>query len=99
VAVLRPFRDDGIPFRRQAPVGPYIVDFVWLGGRLAIEVDGGQHNENPGRRKDADRTGWLKSQGFEVLRFWNNDVTRNGKGCQQVIAEAIERRRPLSFLK
>jgi very-short-patch-repair endonuclease len=97
--LLRPFRDDGIPFRRQAPVGPYIVDFVWLGGRLAIEVDGGQHNESFGQRKDAERTRWLGSQGFEVLRFWNNEVMRNGEGCQQVIAEAVEKRRALSFLK
>ncbi|MGB9366116.1 MAG: DUF559 domain-containing protein [Xanthobacteraceae bacterium] len=38
---LRPFRDDGIPFRRQAPIGPYVADFAWLGGRIVIEVDGG----------------------------------------------------------
>ena len=97
--LLRPFRDDAIPFRRQAPIGPYIVDFVWLGGRIVIEVDGGQHNEARGKTGDAVRTAWLPSQGFEVLRFWNNDVLRNGEGCQQIIAEAIEKRRKLSFLK
>jgi very-short-patch-repair endonuclease len=96
--LLRPFRDDGIPFRRQAPVGPYVLDFVWLGGRLAIEVDGGQHNEPAAEKRDAARTNWLSSQGFEVLRFWNNDVMRNGDGCQQLIAESIERRRHLSFM-
>jgi len=95
--LLRPFRDDGVPFRRQAPIGPYVVDFVWLGGRIAIEVDGGQHTETVNQHKDTQRTAWLKSQGFDVLRFWNNDVMRNGKGCQQVIADAIEKRRPLSF--
>jgi very-short-patch-repair endonuclease len=97
--LLRPFRDDGIPFRRQAPVGPYVADFVWLGGRLIIEVDGGQHNEPRGEVKDSARTAWLRSQGFEVLRFWNNEVTRNGDGCQQVIAEAVSKRRALSFMK
>ncbi len=97
--LLRPFRDDGIPFRRQAPVGPFIVDFVWLSGRLVIEVDGGQHNMLQGEAIDRKRTSWLSSQGFEVLRFWNNDVLRNGEGCQQVIAEAIEKRRKLSFLE
>jgi very-short-patch-repair endonuclease len=97
--LLRPFRDDGIPFRRQAPVGPFIVDFTWLSGRLVIEVDGGQHNTLQGEAIDRNRTSWLFSQGFEVLRFWNNDVLRNGEGCQQVIAEAIEKRRKLSFLK
>jgi very-short-patch-repair endonuclease len=96
--LLRPFRDDGIPFRRQAPIGPYVADFVWLGGRLAIEVDGGQHDEAAVQRKDAKRTTWLRSQGFEVLRFWNNDVMRNGEGCQQLIAQAIEKRRSLSFM-
>ncbi len=97
--LLRPFREDGIPFRRQAPVGPFIVDFVWSSGRLVIEVDGGQHNTIQGEAADGRRTGWLAVQGFEVLRFWNNDVLRNGEGCQQVIAEAIEKRRELSFLK
>ena len=97
--LLRPFRDDGIPFRRQAPVGPYVVDFVWLGGRIAIEIDGGQHNETSALARDAARTRWLESQGFEIVRFWNSDVMRNGEGCQQVIAEAIARRRELGFLK
>ena len=95
--LLRPFRDDGIPFRRQAPIGPYVTDFAWLGGKLLIEIDGGQHNEAAGLSRDAERTNWLERQGFEVMRFWNNDVMRNGAGCQQVIAEAISRRRRLSF--
>jgi very-short-patch-repair endonuclease len=97
--LLRPFRDDGIPFRRQAPIGSYVADVVWLSGRLLIEIDGGQHNEDVGLARDATRTRWLESQGFEVLRFWNNDVLRNGNGCQDVIAVAIEKRRSLSFMK
>jgi very-short-patch-repair endonuclease len=96
--LLRPFRDDGIPIRRQAPIGPYVADFAWLSGKLPIEIDGGQHNEVAGLARDTQRTDWLKAQGFEVLRFWNNDVMRNGAGCQEVIAEAISRRRTLSFL-
>jgi very-short-patch-repair endonuclease len=97
--LLRPFRDDGIPFRRQAPIGFYVADFVWLGGKLLIEIDGGQHNEAPTLARDAVRTQWLEAQGFEVLRFWNNDVMRNGDGCQMMIAEAISKRRALTFLK
>jgi very-short-patch-repair endonuclease len=96
--LLRPFRDDGISFRRQAPIGSYVADFVWLGGKLLIEIDGGQHSEASMLARDAVRTQWLQSQGFEVLRFWNNDVMRNGEGCQQVIAEAISKRRALTFL-
>jgi len=97
--LLRPFRDDGILLRRQAPIGPYVADSVWLGGKLPIEIDGGQHNETATLKRDAARTRWLEQQGFEVLRFWNNDVLRNGEGCQHAIADAFQRRRRLSFLK
>ena len=97
--LLRPFRDDGISFRRQAPIGPYVADFAWLAGKLVIELDGGQHNEARALAHDAARTRWLVTQGFDVLRFWNNDVMQNGQGCQEVIAQAIEKRRSLSFMK
>ena len=97
--LLRPFRDDGIPLRRQAPIGSYGADFAWLSGKLVIEIDGGQHGETAALKRDAVRTRWLEQQGFEALRFWNNDVLRNGDGCQQVSADAIQRRRTLSFLK
>ena len=68
--LLRPFRDDGIPFRRQAPIGPYVVDFAWLSGKLLIEIDGGQHNEAAGLSRDTVRTDWREVQGFQVMRFW-----------------------------
>ena len=89
--------------RRRNSVSPPGSDrplcdrFRVLGGKLLIEIDGGQHNEAAGLSRDAERTNWLDRQGFEVMRFWNNDVMRNGAGCQQVIAEAISRRRKLSF--
>ena len=62
----------GHRFRRQQPLGPYIVDFVCLDSKLVVEVDGGQHIERVG--SDDRRTRWLESQGFRVLRFWNNQV-------------------------
>ncbi len=69
---LRQF--DAHKFRRQFPLGPYIVDFVCLDARLVIEVDGGQHLDSPeDRRRDA----WLATQGFRVLRFWNTTVRLN----------------------
>jgi len=62
----------GIKFRRQLPIGPYIVDFVCLERRLVVEVDGGQHLEQI--PQDEQRSQWLRAQGFRVLRFWNNDA-------------------------
>ncbi len=59
-------------FRRQVPIGRYIVDFACLERMLIIEVDGGQHQTQP--KQDAERTEWLTSQGYNVMRFWNNEV-------------------------
>src|SRR3984893_10446742 len=64
-------------FRRQHPVGDFIVDFACTEHQLAIEVDGGQHSENAA---DTTGTAWLQSQGWRVLRFWNNDVLSNTHG-------------------
>lgn len=61
----------GFRFRRQFPVGPYIVDFMCLEAKLVIEVDGGQHLESA---FDAARSKWLGGQGLGILRFWNHDV-------------------------
>ncbi len=79
----------GGKFRRQAPLGRYIVDFVCLEKHLIVEVDGGQHAEN---RSDQERDRWLESQGFRVLRFWNNEVLGNMSGVLEVIAEALRDR-------
>ena len=75
-------------FRRQRPVGPYIVDFVCLEHRLVVELDGGQHARNgeSDRRRDA----WLARQGYRMLRFWNNDVLDNTEGVLTRIAEALK---------
>ena len=58
-------------FRRQAPVGPFIADFLCFEARLIVEVDGGQHAENP---RDAERDRWFEANGFRVLRLWNHEV-------------------------
>lgn len=62
----------GYKFRRQQPLGLYIVDFICLEKRLIVEVDGGQHNEQTGC--DSKRDTWLLAQGFHILRFWNHQV-------------------------
>jgi very-short-patch-repair endonuclease len=82
-------RQLGVKFRRQAPLGPYIVDFVCLRKRLVVEVDGGQHGEELDRRRDAARTAWLEGEGYRVLRVWNNEVLGNMEGVLTCIMEAL----------
>ena len=62
----------GYKFRRQAPIGQYIVDFVCFSQNLIVELDGGQHLTQ--QDYDAKRTEWLRSRGFRVLRFWDNEA-------------------------
>jgi very-short-patch-repair endonuclease len=69
---LRVEQIDGYRFRRQVPIGPYVADFACLKARLVVEVDGGQHAADAER--DEQRTAWLASQKFRVVRFWDNDV-------------------------
>lgn len=76
----------GYKFRRQFPIGPYIVDFVCFEKNLVIEVDGEQHMESS---KDRARDERLRAQGFEVLRFWNRDVLRNRRGVVERIQEVL----------
>ena len=77
----------GYKFRRQQPLGNYIVDFVCLGKRLVVEVDGGQHNSQ--HSYDERRDAWLEQQGFRVLRFWNNEVLQNVEGVKGAIWQAL----------
>ena len=69
---LRGHRFTGVKFKRQKPIGPFIVDFVALEHRLVIEVDGGQHADDA--NGDRERDAWLAAHGYQVLRFWNNQV-------------------------
>ena len=76
----------GTKFRRQFPLGPYILDFVSLESRINIELDGSQHFANSA---DVERDKFVQSQGFSVLRFWNNDVTENLEGVLTVITHCF----------
>ena len=80
-------RQVGARFRRQAPVGPYIADFICFNPRMVIEVDGGQHAEEP--TTDEDRDAWFAKGGFVVLRFWNNEVLGNIDGVVEQITDAL----------
>ena len=86
-AVLRRRQIEGARFRRQAPIGPYVVDFACFAERLVVEVDGGQHAHQQDR--DTARTAWLETQGFRVLRFWNHEVLGNIEGVAERIAGAL----------
>ena len=82
---LRAHRLDGLRFRRQTPIGRYIVDFVCHECRLIVELDGGQHAES---QRDVTRDHWLESKGFRVLRFWNSDVFKNREEVLKTILSA-----------
>ena len=77
----------GFKFRRQVPLGGYIVDFVCVECTLVVEVDGGQHAL--GTRYERDRQHWLEQHGWRVMRFWNNEVKENLAGVLESIAETL----------
>ncbi len=85
---LRAHRANGVHFRRQHAIGKYIVDFCAVRKKLVIEVDGAQHLEQ--QTYDAERTAFLESKGYRVLRFWNNEVLKNIDGVMTVILDEIE---------
>src|SRR5262245_38944796 len=74
---LRTIKIDGSHFRRQVPIGPYVVDFACRAARLVIEFDGSGHSIDARQVKDDRRTRWLEAEGYRVIRFWNNDLRQN----------------------
>ena len=85
--VLRGSRLRGFKFRRQVPIGEFIVDFVCFEQKLIIEIDGGQHADN---MKDIVRDAELKKLGFRVLRFWNNEVDENLDGVMWLVLRQLQ---------
>jgi very-short-patch-repair endonuclease len=85
--LLRSRQLSNVKFRRQVPLGPWVVDFVSFEQMLVVEADGSQHAESTRDRvRDAD----LQKRGFRLLRFWNNDILQNADGVLQQIMETIE---------
>jgi adenine-specific DNA-methyltransferase len=84
---LRDRRFSGYKFRRQHPIGPYVVDFVCLEQRLVIELDGGQHLERRGYDRNRDR--WLANEGYRILRFPDNAALRETEAVLQVIWKTL----------
>ena len=77
----------GLEFRRQYPIGDYIVDFICRKKKLIIELDGGQHNTPDKIVYDKKRTEFLISKGYSVIRFWNNDIDNNIEGVYEKLIE------------
>jgi very-short-patch-repair endonuclease len=84
---LRAKQMDGYKFRRQEPIGGYIVDFVCQDKLIIVEVDGSQHTVE--HKKDYERDKWLKGLGYEILRFWNNEVLTNTEGVLEIIRNTL----------
>ena len=92
---LRDRRLDGIKFRRQVMFGRFVADFCCIDAKLIIELDGGQHAER--EAQDEERTKGLQTAGYEVIRFWNNEVMTNINGVLDAILSnvvAASRRAP-----
>jgi very-short-patch-repair endonuclease len=85
--ILRLNRMKDYKFRRQVPIGHYIADFVCHEARLIVEIDGGQHDRSSPR--ETERSGFLQSEGYRILRFWNDEVLANLEGVHQTIAAAL----------
>jgi very-short-patch-repair endonuclease len=94
--ILRRRYLENFRFRKQAPLGPYVIDFLCHETRLIIEIDGGQHADQV--EYDNQRTHWLEKQGYRVLRFWNNEVLTNLNGVAEVILRECNSRSPLPVL-
>jgi very-short-patch-repair endonuclease len=94
---LKADRLAGLGFRRQAPMGNYIADFVAHSCRLVVELDGESHDFEERIRHDEMRDRWFASRGYRVLRFNNDDVMKNLEGVVLTIAEAAEQAAPLSL--
>lgn len=78
-------------FKRQVPIDNYIVDFVCPKIKLVIEIDGGQHNEFDNIEYDKQRTEFLESKGYIVIRFWNIDIYKNINGVLEEIEKYIDK--------
>ncbi|MGE3303530.1 MAG: endonuclease domain-containing protein [Hyphomonadaceae bacterium] len=86
---LRRLRGEGLHFRRQSPIGRYIVDFECRAARIVVEIDGSQHAKPDRLRVDDERTAWLRHRGYDVLRFWNNDVVSRTDDIAALVAQAV----------
>ncbi len=95
---LRQLDLNGTHFRRQAPFGPYVVDFICHRARLIVEIDGGIHKHPAVIARDAERENWLRSRGYSVIRITNQDALFDPAGVASRIAGLISSNTPASTL-
>ena len=88
--ILRAKRFHNYKFKRQVPIGNYIVDFLCKEKNLIVEIDGGQHNETLNKIKDIKRTNYLESKGYKVIRFWNSEVWDNIEGVCDILKRELD---------
>src|SRR5262245_34586351 len=79
--VVRNRRLVGFKFRRQHPLGPYILDCYCAAARLVVELDGDTHADPVAQQRDTERTGYLERRGLKILRLWNVELAENQEGC------------------
>ena len=91
--ILESHRTEGWLFRRQAPIGQYIVDFACKQVRLVFEIDGDSHYTDMGVAADATRTAYLASRGYRVVRFTNLDVMSNPEGVWFEVNAVLQARK------
>ncbi|MHB1357431.1 MAG: endonuclease domain-containing protein [Anaerolineae bacterium] len=84
-ALLRNRQVMGLKFRRQHPIGPYVLDFYCVEAHLGIELDGGQHDVIEVIESDQERTAYLEARGIKVIRFWNHEVLRTTEVVLQTL--------------
>lgn len=87
---LRKRQIHNFKFRRQCPIGPYIVDFACLDLKLAIEIDGDSHASDRGIARDGVRSSYLQENGWHILRFWNVDIYENLEGVVEAIGQTAK---------
>ncbi len=88
-AILHPWRVAGLHWRRQAPIGPYVVDFVCKREKLIVEIDGDSHYSDAALAHDAARTAYLEGRGYRVLRFTNAEITGEAEGVFTVLVGVL----------
>ena len=89
---LRQKQLGGFRFRRQHPFERFVLDFYCCEAKLAVELDGGQHNEPEAIVRDMERTAFLEQQSIQVIRFWNNELFQNLEGVLQSVYDAVLQR-------